>query len=283
MQTPTVSVIVLNYRDADLTLQCIASVMSASVRTGDELEIIVVDNSASDTLEILRNALPERIVTIANENNVGFARACNQGIDIARAPLILLLNNDAFLNAECLALAISFLQTNPTAGILSPQLVGVDGVEQVTGTRFPSIKHLAGEYLLPFPYLGSTYSISSNKPFPVDTVIGAAMFIRREVIDCIGKFDEGFFFTGEDIDYCRRTRDAGFVVYLDPRCKLVHLGGSSQQNQHWAKSPYLHKARIHYFYKHYGWVGGVTASLIIRVGLLLRSLKSLLGQWIHLR
>jgi GT2 family glycosyltransferase len=267
---PQLSVIILNYKNPELTAKCIDYLTEASNKSKIDTETIIVDNSAKETASILKKLLAENVKVIENEKNLGFSKANNQGISISKGEYVLLLNNDAFVNSEVLKAGIRFLEDNPDCGLWAPKLVGEDGTFQMTCARLPSIKGLIVEYLLFRSYDRYADSETWEKPRTVGAVIGAFMLIRRRVIETIGILDEDFFFTVEDIDYCFRVNEADFKIYYDPTVSMVHLVSASQKEG--VEYPELHSNRVLYFKKNKGIFLGVVSGIIIKLGLFLRKI-----------
>jgi GT2 family glycosyltransferase len=270
--TKTLSVIILNYKNVDLTVKCIDSVIKSAKNAEISIEIIVVDNSALETADKLKKILPKTIKIIENKVNQGFSRAINQGIQLCDGKCVLLLNNDAFVNKECLMAGITYLKENRDCGVWAPKIVGEDGSFQVSCARLPSIKGLIGEYII-FKNFDWYNNIDDwNEPQNVGSVVGAYLLLRKSVIDQVGLLDEDFFFNVEDVDYCKRVHEAGLSVIYDPRYSVVHIGGASS-NDSWMNSKHLHNYRIVYFRKHHGKIYGWLAKMIINLGLTIRSIK----------
>jgi hypothetical protein len=267
---PQLSVIILNYKNPELTAKCVDCLIEASNNAKIDTETIIVDNSAQDTATTLRTLLPENVKIIENESNQGFSKANNQGISMSRGEYVLLLNNDAFVNSDVLETGIKFLDENLDCGLWAPKLVGEDGTFQMTCARLPSIKGLIVEYLLFRSYDRYTDSESWREPREVEAVIGAFMLIRRRVVDSIGMLDEDYFFTVEDIDYCFRVNEANFKIYYDPTVSMVHLVSASQKEG--IEYPELHLNRILYFKKNKGIFLGFLSGIIINLGLFLRKI-----------
>lgn len=267
---PLISVIILNYKNPDLTTKCVDCLTEASNSANIVTETIIVDNSAQETASILRTSLPEKVKIIENERNLGFSKANNQGISISRGEYVLLLNNDAFVNPGVLKAGIRFLDENPDCGLWAPKLVGEDGTFQMTCARLPSIKGLIVEYLLFRSYDRYSGSESWKEPHVVGAVIGAFMLIRRKVVDSVGMLDEDFFFTVEDIDYCFRVNEADFKIYYDPTVSMVHLVSASQKEG--IEYPELHSNRVLYFKKNKGIFSWFLSGIIINLGLLMRKI-----------
>lgn len=268
----TLSVIILNYKNIDLTAKCVTCLTESIDKSKISAEIIVVDNSAPETANDLKNALPSTVKIIENKVNQGFSRANNQGIQICAGQYVLLLNNDAFVNPECLLGGLTYLKENNNVGVWAPKLVGEDGSMQVSCARLPSFKGLIGEYLLfrNFDWYDDVYQWS--EPHDVGNVVGAYLLLKKSVIDQVGLLDEDFFFSVEDVDYCKRIHETGLTVIFDPRFKVLHIGSASSEDS-WISSQHLHNYRVLYFQKHHGKLSAGAAWMIIKLGLIIRRLR----------
>ena len=267
----TLSVIILNYKNIDLTAKCVNYLMDSIHEAKISAEIIVIDNSAPLTASGLKKALPFTVKIIENKENQGFSRANNQGIEICTGQYVLLLNNDAFVNPECLREGLAYLKENQNVGVWAPKLVGEDGSMQVSCAQLPSLKGLIGEYLLyrNLDWYDDVYGWT--EPHEVGNVVGAYLLLKKSVIDRVGLLDEDFFFSVEDVDYCKRVHKAGLKVIFDPRFKVLHIGSASSEDS-WISSQHLHNYRVLYFRKHHGKLSAWAAGIIIKLGLIVRRL-----------
>lgn len=269
-----VSAVVLNYRNVDLTMRCLRSLWDAADQSRVDVEVIVVDNSGPDTGDMLRKMVDGRARLIINEVNVGFSAGNNQGIRESRGEYVLLINNDAFVTEPCLSLGVEYLGRNPEVGIWAPALVNEHGeVQSSYGTR-PAIsfRDLFSEYLGLPRRPATPPPMDGSAPRSVQSVIGAFILMRRSDLSELGLLDERFFFQCEDTDLCKRVTDSGRKIVYDDRSKVVHLWGTSQPWQ-WLHHPYLHKARLQLFRKHYGVLGWLLAWSVVRLGVVLRGIR----------
>lgn len=273
----TLSVVILNYKNVDLTGRCVQALLRAGQQAQLPLDIIVVDNSGPETGEALVALLDDpQVRVVVNERNLGFAAANNQGLLLSRGEFLLLLNNDAFVTAEVLRAGLAYLQTHPDVAIWAPQLVGEDGRPQVSVAPLPTLGQLAGEYWffgLIWRKLRSRLQpnavAEAGSPRKVPSVVGAFFLMPRSVLGTVGLLDTDFFFTVEDVDYCYRVRQQGLGIVYDPSHQIIHIGGASQDHGRWSRDPYLHKHRLKYFEKHHRRVFPV-AAMIIKTGLWVR-------------
>ncbi len=265
------SVIVVNWNTCRLLEACLQSVEAA--RKDLAVDVLVVDNGSTDgSVELVRERFPADEL-IANAGNRGYAGANNQAVERARGRYLFLLNSDAEVETAALRALVAYADDHPEAGVIGPKLLNPDGTLQPSGGRFPTpastIASLLGLNRLtgrPRYGTGRDYSV----PAEVDEVSGAAMLIRREVIDQIGGLDEGFAWGYEDVDYCLRARRAGWRVHYVPDARVMHHWGGTQQL---APAPTILKAiagRRRYFEKHYG---RLTAGLVMAATLVSHGLR----------
>lgn len=217
------SIIIVSWQSKDFLSQCLRSIYQTA--PGLPREIIVVDNNSSDgTVEQIQKEFP-LVKIISNKENLGFARANNQGIAMAQGQYLLLLNPDTVLNPEALRRLFDFVAAHPRCGVAGPQLLNPGGSFQVSCRHFPSLLTAISSGL-----------VKAEKPLKrekeVDFVQGACMLIREKVIEDIGGLDESSFLFAEEIDYCWRARKAGWQVFSLPAAQVIHYGGQSTKK--WA-------------------------------------------------
>lgn len=269
-----ISAIILNYLNPQLTAKSVDYLLKAASQSALSVEVIVVDNSASETAEELRELLPKEVTVIENEENIGFAAANNQGIRRSGGEIILIMNNDLFINEEVLKKGTEFITANEDAGVWAPKLVDESGKPQRSCARFPTLRGVIGEYLFKYQH-DNRIAVTANNaasPVEVDTVIGACMFIKKDVLWEAGLFDEDYFFTMEDVDLCYKIKAMGYRVIFDPCVEAIHLYGASQ-SAGWHDDPFLHKSRKRYFKKHFNQPNAMLARMIIDFGIAARKLK----------
>lgn len=254
---PDLSVIIVNWNVRDLLRRCLHSIL-ANV-PGGQLEIIVVDNGSTDgSVEMVRTEFP-MVRLIANPDNRGFPAANNQGLEVARGRYVLLLNPDTEVVGDALATMAAFADAHPDVGIVGPQLLNPDGSVQSSRRRFPTLLTALFESTWLQPYaprrlLEHYYVLDrpDDEVQDVDWVTGAALMARREAAEQVGPLDEGFFMYSEELDWCRRFREAGWrVVYL-PTARIVHHVGKSSEQVLPARHIHFQTSKVRYFRKYYG-------------------------------
>lgn len=225
------SVIIVSYNTKDLLKQAIQS-----IRLKSNWELIVVDNASSDgSVEMMKKEFPHALL-IENKENLGFAKANNQGIHVAKGKFVLLLNSDTKVLENSLGELPAFLRANPRIGIASGQLQNENGSIQPQGGFLPRLSNIAFWMLFldDIPIVGKRlwpYHVNDPKAFTVERRVGwvggTAMMIRRKVLEKVGLLNEDIFMYGEDVEYCLRAHKAGFEVAITPKTKILHLGQRS--------------------------------------------------------
>jgi GT2 family glycosyltransferase len=233
-RAPQLSVIVVNWNTRDLTDKCVRSV--ARYLASVPHEVIVVDNGSGDgSAETFATEYPA-VRLIANQDNVGFGRANNQGMAAARGEWLLLLNSDTELIDDSVAQLVAHVRDEPEIGVAHCRLSFPDGRLQHSAYRFPSIRLALFEdlglykltpRLAPGALLGGYWGYTEERD--VDWVAGAFMLMPREVFDRTGGFDERLFMYGEDMEWCYRIRDHGWRVRYYPQASIIHLDHASSQ------------------------------------------------------
>jgi GT2 family glycosyltransferase len=271
----TLSIIIVSYNTAELLLNCIGSVYAHAGSL--DYEILVVDNNSSDgSAALVKGRFPD-VKLIHNDQNVGFARANNQGYMVSKGKYVLLLNPDTIVREGALARLARFLDEHQAVVVVGPRLLNIDGTLQVQCRRgFPrllnSIAYGSGLSRV-FPknrVLGSylmTY-MDARERHEVDAVSGACMLVRRSVVEGIGGLlDEAFFMHFEDIDLCFRCKEQGHEIWYVHDSEVIHLKGqSSKFRNRGVKRDFFDSALV-YFKKNYrkeNWLGYYILSLGIR-------------------
>ena len=277
-----VLVVIVNYRSAELTIDCLRSLEPELVHH-PETHVVVVENaSGPDQAERLRAEIDVRgwrpwvTLQVATENG-GFAAGNNVAIrwalDLSQTPsLIWLLNPDTVVRPEGMAALINFMRQNPDVGLAGSRLEDPDGTRQNSTFRFPSALGELEEGLRfgPASRLLRRRRIVwqvGDQSQPVDWVAGASLMIRREVFEQVGLLDERFFMYYEEVDFCRRARAKGWTCWYVPESRVVHLVGQSSNVTSRAgarkrRPRYWFDARKHYFLTHHGRVGSFVVNSI---------------------
>ncbi len=277
------SAVTVNYRSWPYTLRCIDSLYATGY--GD-FEVVVVDNDQEAPPEI-----PHPVRLIRNPQNVGFARACNQGMEVSRGENVLFINPDTVVEGGFFESLEGFLDENPRAGVVGPKIVGFEGEVQLTARK--ELSFLSGilgrtsllTRLFPKNPLVKRLFPAAEKltgPTAVDWIAGTCMAVRRSTLEEIGGMDERFFMYFEDADLCRRARETGWLVYYLPQIEVSHHSGASSGDRSRAIWN-LHKSAFLYHRK-YGPHGPLGLySLLTLAGLTARALVKLAASLVESR
>jgi N-acetylglucosaminyl-diphospho-decaprenol L-rhamnosyltransferase len=265
------SIIIVNWNTRELLAHCLASIY-AHPPAGD-LEVIVVDNASSDgSAAMIRDAFPQ-VTLLVNEHNAGFAAANNRGIRQSSGTYVLLLNSDTEVGAGALETLLQFMEANPQAGGAGARLLNPDGSLQHSCSPMPTLLR-EGMHLFHLDYRQrrAMRAWDVATPRPVDVLLGACLLVRREAIEQVGLMDEYYFMYSEEVDYCRRLQEAGWILYWVPQAKVVHYGGQSTRQAATEMFLRLYTAKLRYFRKHDGKRAGQLYKLILVAAALFRLL-----------
>lgn len=251
------SVIIVNYNVKHFLDQCLQSVYSS---TGSfEYEVIVVDNASYDSSCMLVKQQFPQVQLIENTQNLGFAKANNQAIKLAKGKYILLLNPDTVVQEDTLLNCLDFMESHPEAGSVTVKMIDGKGnylPESKRGfpTPWVSFYKIFGLASL-FPtskkfaryYLGH---LDKNQTHEIDILPGAFMFIRHDALKKVGLLDEQFFMYGEDIDLSYRITQGGYKNFYYPKCQIIHYKGESTKKGSINYVIVFYKAMILFAKKH---------------------------------
>jgi GT2 family glycosyltransferase len=226
---------------------------------------VVVDNGSSDgSVELVRESYPA-VHLIPNESNTGYALANNQGLAASRGRYLLLLNSDTVVQPGALARLVGFMDEHPDVGACGPLLRFPDGRLQRSCYSDPSPRSYFARMLgidVLFPrsrFFGNQYyGFDHAHTAPVDTMLGAALLVRREAMDEVGVLDEDLRLHFNDFDWCLRIRKAGWKVYYVHDAEIVHhlQATTKVENHRFRLQGELVRNLLGFYRKHYG-AGGL--------------------------
>ena len=273
MTAPKLSITLVNTNNRDLLRACLASLYEQE--HGVAFEVLLVDNASTDgSADMVRHGFPA-VRLIENDRRRGFGANHNRGIRQSRGEHVLVLNEDTVVRPGALRAMCDVLDAEPGVGAVGCRLENPDGTLQRSCYRFPSPGRCALENLLLVAALPDHPRIGDYRAWPhderrdVEFVSGAAIAVRREVIETVGVFDERFFIYAEETDWCRRMRDAGWKVAFVPDGTIVHHGGQSSAKIKDRQFCEFNRSARRYIRKHHG-LGGVAvqhAAMLAGAGL----------------
>ena len=226
-----VSIILVNYKTKDLTINCIKSIYEKTCNL--DYEIIVVDNCSEDSsIEAIEQEFPN-LTIIKNDKNWGFGIANNIGISNAKGKYILCLNTDTLLVNNAVKYMFDFMEEEENQDIAAcgGNLYTKDMQPAHTHFDFPNPWNCSSLFWLSKAIFKKHYKQKEITELQeTDFVTGADLFIRKSVLDKIGVYDENIFLYYEDVDLCKRMRNAGYKNVVIPEPKIIHLEGQSSKN-----------------------------------------------------
>lgn len=226
--------VIINYNTGELTCRCIESIFDTYSRNA---LINIVDNaSADDSVKYISDRYPQLLI-IRNEQNYGYAKAVNIGVRTTSSELVLVSNSDVTFHPNSINIAVQILNDDAGIGVSGFFQYFPDGRHQRSHGSFPGYKLGLMDMLLltnineQLGGLARKLRLNSDKIKEVEYADGAALMIRREVFDRLNGFDENFFFYTEEADFCKRVKNLGFKVVLNPKAVITHIRGAASGSQ----------------------------------------------------
>ncbi len=254
------SIVIVAWNSLHVLESCLQSIEREVLSRQDEgrleVETIVVDNGSTDgTVAALRERYAF-VELIGLDENLGFAVGNNVGLRRARGRLAVLLNSDTLVRRDGLEACVRYLDAHPDVGVVGPQLLNEDGSKQNCVHNYPSllteiVPRGLLETLWPRRFPSKRYAHA--RPLDVQAVIGACLFVRREVLEQVGLMPEDYFFFMEETDWCYRIRRAGWRIVHVPDAAIVHAHGASSKKRMPAETRIeYHRSLYRFFRKHRG-------------------------------
>lgn len=255
------SVVIVGWNAKHYLELCLESLAKAPPRRS--MEVLVVDNASTDgSVEMIRAKFPW-VKLIKSSENLGFAKGNNVAIRQCRGRYIALVNPDVIVFPGCLDALADFLDQNPKVGNVGPRVLNPDMSMQSTCRRFPTLwnnfcsatglatkfknsRFFAGEHMFYFPH---------DRTLAVDVLVGCFSMIRSEAFATVGLLDEGLFMYGDDVDWCRRARNAGWQVVFYPGGQAIHDRGKITAPYPVRFAVAQQRSVLYYWAKHHGFWG----------------------------
>ncbi|MBW4673528.1 MAG: glycosyltransferase family 2 protein [Desmonostoc geniculatum HA4340-LM1] len=266
----SVSIILVNYNGADVLVDCLNSLEKFIPR--DNYEIILVDNNSEDNSVSIVDDIFPNIKLIKLPENVGFGAGNNVGAKVAQGKFLFLLNTDTILTSNILPHLIELMSANLNVGVIGTKLLFPDGSFQVSfspkigikGEMEAKIIHDNAQNKNKLKIIEQNFKDIKE----VDIIVGAAFFIRADLFNLLGGFDEKFFMYFEESDLCQRVRNAGYKILYTPHASLIHIRGHSVKKISNKMAVEYRRSQIYYYYKHLS----MWEILILKIYLLLKFL-----------
>ncbi|MEO0107969.1 MAG: glycosyltransferase [candidate division WOR-3 bacterium] len=290
---PGVTIIFVAAGASRLLVRAMSSLLTN--HPGIPIEVIIVANLESAARPNPRIRIPQssgvqlRLITV--NANLGYGRAANCALRLARSELVAIANPDIEFLPGTLSNLVNWLSTHPETGIVAPQFLWPDLSAQPSARRYPRLRYLLAGRRLAHLRLGLDLGLAQEFQYAgiedqpdavsVETAIGAFLLTRRELLTRLGGFDERFILFVEDVDLCQRCRQAGLDVAVLPWARMIHLGGGTRATAP-ASTEFLRlRSFLHYFRDVYSHRFLLTRLLTILFGLYLTLL--LVGRALGIR
>jgi hypothetical protein len=276
------SIIIVNWNVREYLAACLDSIRANSA-SDLRYEVIVVDSASSDGSVAMLRERYGWVRLLAQTANVGFTKGNNLGLEVANGRYMLLLNPDTEVIGDALATMVRYFDAHPDVGILGPHTLNTDGSTQSTKRRFPTVLSgmFDGTFIEPYAPRGLldryyARDLPDDTTADVDWVQGSALLMRRAIYARVGGLDEGYVMFSEELDWCKRIRDAGWrAVYLAD-AQIVHHGGKSFDQVPAFKHICFQRSKIRYLRKYHGGM----AALWVRLFLIVNYAAQLGADWL---
>lgn len=232
---PRVSIAVQSYKNPEMLAVCLAAVREHCA--GMSYELIVADGATEDdTATLMREDFPEAVF-LPHDDNVGFSALVNACLSRARGAYIFLINPDTVVEARTVADLLAFMEAHPRVGLCGPRQKNFNGKFENTRFRFyrPQTILYRRTLLCYFAFAKKHLAwfemrdVQCADPHPVEWVIGSAMFVRARAMHEVGMMDRRFFMYMEDVDWCRRFWEKGWMVCYNPHVTMYHFYGKGSK------------------------------------------------------
>jgi GT2 family glycosyltransferase len=270
------SIVIVSWNAKKYVDECLDSLRTLSEQPG--VEIFVVDNCSTDgTPELVRESYP-RVILVESPSNVGFARANNIGVALSTGKYVALINSDVRVLPGCIDKMLGYMESHPQVGVLGPRMLGPSGKAARSYMSEPTLwrcfcRALALDVVFPGSKVFGSYTMpyfKRDQIAAVDILNGWFWMVRRDALNQVGLLDETFFMYGEDIDWCKRFRDARWGVVYFPEAESIHYGGASSSKAPVRFYVEMQRANLQYWDKHFSRLSQVTYVAILCVHQALR-------------
>jgi len=219
------SVVILNYKVPHFLELCLKSVQAATATI--EAEIIVIDNHSQDeSCQIVRKFFP-KVTLIENKENVGFSKANNQAVAIAKGAYLCILNPDTVVAEDTFTSLLLFANSKANVGIIGCKLIDGAGYFLPESKRNLPTPSIAIQKILGFSKSYYDSHLHENEIGKASIFVGAFMLLKRAIYNQVGGFDEDYFMYGEDIDLSYKIEQAGYDNYYYGKTTVIHYKGES--------------------------------------------------------
>lgn len=253
------SIIIVTWNSSDDIQDCINSVIKSCADIIAEL--IIIDNNSSDnSFDIVNKISFSQLYTYRNNENLGYTKAVNQGLNQAKGKYVLLLNPDTVLHEASITRMYDFLESNPGYGACAPLMKNPDGSVQYSVRKFPSFWRMFCEfsllaYIFPKTKLFGSWKakfMDYSKEQDIEQPMAAAFMLKKDLPENISRMDERFRMFFNDVDLCKKIYDSGFKIRFLPNAVVTHEHGASIKKDRANMIRIWNEDCLKYFEKHFG-------------------------------
>jgi GT2 family glycosyltransferase len=270
-----VSIIIVHYNTPKDLKKCLISIKKHVAQIN--YEIIVVDNNSSDrSCEDFPMQFPFVRFFFLNKN-LGFGGGNNYGVSHSKGKYIFLLNPDTIFIEDSLQPLFDFIKTQEKVGAVGPKILNHDKTFQKSfGCKLSFTEQIFKMFYLHKLYLFCKYHFNEkrisikNEPIVVDWITGAALFLSRKMYESVGGFDEKIFLYSEDVDLCIRISELGFDNYYFPNTSIIHLQGTSTNEEPFLLVTSRYQGLLRYTQKHFSLTKNILIRALLITGIIFR-------------
>jgi GT2 family glycosyltransferase len=260
---PLISVITVNFNGLDLTIELLNSIRQLSYKN---IETFVVDNASNDNPYLFLNKNYPEVKFIRSEKNLGFAGGNNLAVKEAQGDFLFFVNNDAEITEGCIEKLLNLFEHYPNLGAVSPLLCYFNENPESQ----PDLIQYAGTTPV-HPITARNRTIGEkeinkgqfNQPLPTAYTHGAAMMVKREIVENVGLMANDFFLYYEELDWCARIQKAGYEIMVEPRAKVYHKESVTVGAMSPLKTYYLNRNRIYFMRRNFSTINMFFFSLFL--------------------
>ncbi len=250
------SIVIVTWNTKSKTIECLDSIINSKdyQQFQGTLELIVIDNNSSDDTSLQIKKLFPSIKLIINNENIGYAPACNQGMRASLGKYVLLLGSDTIIKDNSLTQCLEFLEKNSECGAVGCKLVFPNGRAQGNCKKFPTLKNGVLTYLS-LNYLNNDYDMlwfNYDKTIKVDQIATTFLMARNEILKQINYFDEQYRILYNDVDLCKKIWNTGSKIFFLHTAEAIHHGSFSTKRANPAVRKIMYKDIFLYYKNYYG-------------------------------
>lgn len=270
------SIVIANWNTKELIKECLESIFETHKNELSNYEIIVIDNASDDGSREYLRELGSKIILIENPDNLGYAKACNQGMKIAKGKYILLLGSDTIIQENTLSECINYLETDDKAGAVSCRLLNTDGSIQNSLKKFPALKNAFFTYLSldsfnrDYDMADFDYSISIK----AEQAAATFLMIRRVLAEHINYFDESYRILYNDVDLCKKIYKAGYYIMFLHHVSVIHHGSHSTKQAGFGLRKIMYSDIYRYYRRQFGFKAKFLYPILVFRLLIVSTIKS---------